>query len=600
MTKVLKPVCEYQSNPLGIDVINPRFSWQLQADRRGVKQLAYQVLAVSDASLLGEGNADLWDSGKVNSDQSIHIVYAGKALSSRQRVTWQVTVWDELGKTATSEISWFELGLLDKSDWQASWISAALSGGARSSVPVPFFRKAFKVSKPVVKARLYSTALGVYECSVNGEIVGKDVFAPGWTDYHKQIRYQVYDVTSLLKPGDNALGALLGDGWAAGFVGMGNRQVYVDKAQFFAQLELVYEDGSSEVIVTDDSWKHQFGPILESDMLMGEHYDARLELSGWNTSVYDDSDWLAVETHTHSEINLVASNAPMIQRMVELKTSVPIETRQDFLSKRDTIDLGQNMVGRVRFKGSAPKGTTIELRFAEVLDEKGHVYTANLRSATATDVYTFKGEGEEVWETKFTFHGFRYVEVKNYPSEVTADTVTGIVLYSAMPETGSFECSDPLINRLQSNILWGQRGNFLDVPTDCPQRDERLGWTGDIQVFVRTAAFNMNVAPFMSKWANDVRDAQSDKGAVPAVVPSAGITLDDGGPAWADAAVICPWTIYLCYGDTNILAGNYDVMRRFMDFIVNESLGYVRCAPITQAGWALVTGSRSMRIPHVT
>jgi len=274
----------------------------------------------------------------------------------------------------------------------------------------------------------------------------------------------------------------------------------------------------------------------------------------------------------------------MIRRMLELKPVAPPTTTRDFLGKRDLLDMGQNMVGRVRFKGSAPKGTTVVMKFAEVLDKRGQIYTDNLRSARATDVYTFKGEGEEVWEPKFTFHGFRYVELSGYPNEVTADTVTGVVLYSDMEQTGEFECSDPLLNQLQSNILWGQRGNFLDVPTDCPQRDERLGWTGDIQVFASTAAFNMNVAGFLTKWADDVRDAQNEQGAVPAVVPNAGIKLPDGGPAWADAAIICPWTVYQSYGDKKILADNYDVMQNFMDFALNESPGHVRCAPDYE-GW---------------
>ena len=317
---------------------------------------------------------------------------------------------------------------------------------------------------------------------------------------------------------------------------------------------------------------------------MGEAYDARLELPGWDAPAYDDRAWLDVACFEHPEVSLVASNGPMIRRMAERTTEAPIATVNHLFKKIDIVDLGQNMVGRVRFKGSAPRGTTIIVRFAEVLDEDGGIYTDNLRSATATDVYTFKGEGEEVWETRFTFHGFRYVEIQDYPGDVTPDTVTGVVLYSDMPQTGHFACSDALIDRLQSNIVWGQRGNFLDVPTDCPQRDERLGWTGDIQVFVRTAAFNMDVAGFMTKWAKDLRDAQTERGAVPAVVPHAGLRLSDGGPAWSDAAVICPWTIYLCYGDKAILEENYDVMTRFMEFMLEESPGYVRCAPDYQ-GW---------------
>lgn len=581
MTNIVSTTCEYRKNPLGIDVLRPRFSWQIQTDRYGAKQSAYRIKVSRDASC-NEG--DVWDSGQVGSDESVLVPYGGPALQSRWRLFWRVTIWDERGDESTSEPAWFEMGLLEPADWEASWIAAKLSGGARTNVPVPQLRKTFHVDKPVANARLYATALGVYESTLNGQRVGDDVFAPGWTDYTKRVRYQVYDLTSQIRQGENALGALLGDGWAAGFVGMGNRQVYVDKPRFLAQLELTFTDGTTQKVVTDESWRHQFGPILASDMLMGEAYDARLELPGWNAPGFDARDWLPVETFEHPEVQLVATNGPMIRPMLELKSSAPIGTQHDFLNKRDTVDLGQNMVGRVRFRGSAPRGTTVVLRFAEVLGEDGRIYTDNLRTAAATDAYTFKGEGEEVWESKFTFHGFRYVEVKDYPGEVTPDTVTGVVLYSDMPETGTFECSDPLLNQLQRNIVWGQRGNFLDVPTDCPQRDERLGWTGDIQVFASTAAFNMNVAGFLTKWAEDVRDAQSEAGAVPAVVPKAAFGLEDGGPAWADAAVICPWTVYRCYGDLRILQDNWDVMERFMNFVARESPGHIRCAPGYE-GW---------------
>ena len=580
---VTQPLCEYRKNPLGIDVTQPRLGWKLACDRRGVKQTAYQVLAATAPDLLSEGQADLWDSGKVETDRSIHVVYGGQPPSSRQRVHWRVTAWDDAGETAESENAWFEMGLLESSDWQARWIGAALTGGPRSNVPIPFLRKSFEVTQAVKRARLYATAVGVYECSLNGKTVGEDVLAPGWTDYHERLRYQVYDVTDLVKEGDNALGALLGDGWAVGFVGISNRQQYFDKAGLLVQLELTLEDGTVQTVVSDEGWKHQFGPIVESDLLMGEAYDARLELPGWDAPGFDDSGWLNVETYPHS-LTLVATNGPLVRRVMELTPSAPVVAKHDLLRKRDIVDLGQNMVGRVRFRGSAPRGTTVVFRFAEVLDENGDMYTANLRSARATDAYTFKGEGEEVWESKFTFHGFRYVELSGYPGEVTADTITGVVLYSDMAQTGHFECSDPLLNQLQSNIVWGQRGNFLDVPTDCPQRDERLGWTGDIQVFARTAAFNMDVAGFMTKWARDVRDAQNDAGAVPAVVPNASITLPDGGPAWADAAVICPWTVYQCYGDTRILEENYDVMSRFMDFLLRTSPDHIRCAPGYE-GW---------------
>jgi alpha-L-rhamnosidase len=583
MTEIGNLTCEYRKNPLGIDVVSPRFSWQLQTDRRGAKQTAYHILAASSEALLQEGKADVWDSSKQESDQSVHVTYAGRKLTSRQRVYWKVTVWDEIGAANESETAWFEMGLLKRSDWKAKWIGAALSGGARSTIPVPFFRKTFSLPKGVTSARLYVTALGLHQCSINDHNVSDDVFTPGWTDYNKRIQYQVYDVTHLLHEGENALGALLGDGWAAGFVGLGNRQLYTNKPKLLAQLEVMLSDGSTVTIISDKTWRHQFGPILESDMFMGEAYDARLELTNWDTPTYDDKSWLKVEGVEAPTGALVATNGPTVKRIQELKPVNDPVNKSDFIRKRYIFDMGQNMVGWVRLKGSAPEGANAVLRFAEVLNPDGSLYTTNLRDARATDVYTFKGEGEEIWEPTFTFHGFRYVELTGYPGEVSRDTITGVVVHSEMEQTGTFECSDPTINQLQSNILWGQKGNFVDVPTDCPQRDERLGWTGDIQVFVRTAAFNMDVAGFMTKWANDVTDSQSEAGAVPAVVPGV-ISLTDGGPAWADAAVICPWTIYLCYGDKAILENNYATMTKFMDFLERESIALIRCHP-NYKGW---------------
>jgi len=577
--------CEFRVNPLGLDGSVLHLGWQLHSDQPGARQSAYQLLAATDPKRLNSGKADLWDSGRVESDQSIQVVYAGKPLTSRQRVYWRVRVWDEADALLESDTTWFEMGLLARAEWKAKWIGATLTGGPRTTIPAPYLRKAFTLPAKVKTARLYITALGLYDCTINGKAVSSDVLAPGWTNYHKRVQYNVYDVTKLLKAGDNAIGVILGDGWAAGFVGLGPRQVYVDRPRLLAQLEITLTDGSTQRITSDRTWKQQFGPLLENDLLMGEAYDARLELPGWDTADFDDKSWLRVQTFTDPGMALVATTGPTIRRIEELQPiSEPVQNR-NFITSSAIFDLGQNMVGRVRFRGKAPAGTTIALRFAEVLDETGKLYTTNLRSARATDYYTFKGaKGEEVWEPRFTFHGFRYVEIVDYPGAVNRDTITGIVLHSDMAQTGEFSCSAPLINQLQHNILWGQKGNFVDVPTDCPQRDERLGWTGDIQVFARTAAFNLDVAGFMTKWAQDVADAQSPEGMVPAVVPLASIGLVDGGPAWADAAIICPWTMYLCYGDRGILAQNYGVMRKFMDWVVSASPGYIRCAP-EYAGW---------------
>ena len=585
MTSITNLVCEYRSNPLGIDVAAPRLGWQMQSDRCGARQTAYQIHAASDPQLLHENEADLWDSGKIETDQSIHAPFAGQKLISRQRVYWQVTVWDETSQVSHSDPAWFEMGLLERSVWQGEWIGAALTGGPRSTIPAPFLRKSFQLDGEIKTARLYVTALGLHECTINGQSVSEDVFAPGWTDYGNRVQYQVYDVAHLLGEGENVIGAILGDGWAVGHIAFHHRQQYFDRPRLLAQLEVTLADDRVITVATDPSWKHQFGPILEGDMIMGEAYDARLELPGWDLAGFDDQRWLGVELFEDPGIPLVATNGPTVRPINQLKPiSDPVD-RSSVSTECYIFDLGQNMVGRVRFKGNAPAGTTVTFRFAEVLNPDGTIYTDNLRTARITDYYTFKGEGEEVWEPKFTFHGFRYVEVSGYPSPVSRATITGVVIHSEMKPTGHFECSDPLLNQLQQNIVWGQKGNFLDIPTDCPQRDERLGWTGDIQVFARTAAFNMEVAGFLARWMQEVVDAQGEQGNIPPVVPRVWLEFtEDGGPAWADAVVIVPWTMYLCYGDQRILEENYPVMNKFMQFILNDSPNYIRCAPEYE-GW---------------
>ncbi len=578
MTQITDLKSEYRENPVGIDVQAPRLSWRMTTQRAGARQSAYRIVAASTATKLNAA-PDLWDSGKLESDQSVHVVYTGQKLASRQRVYWKVTVWDETGAAIESAPAFFEMGFLKKSDWKAKWIGAQLRGGQRSPVPAPYVRKSFKIHSPITSARLYVTALGFYECAINGQNVNADVFAPGWTDYNKRIQYNVYDVTSLLRQGDNAIGAVLGDGWAVGRLGWtATRQHYVDRPRLLAQLEITHADGRTQLITSDGTWKQQFGALLDNDMQAGEAYDARLEMPGWDSPGFDDKRWLPVATFESSAATLVATNGPTVRRMEEIKpVSDPVITRSS-LGATAIYDLGQNMVGRVRFRGSAPAGTTIAIRYAEVLDAKGALYTANLRTARATDYYTFKGEGEEIWEPRFTFHGFRYVEIAGYTGECNRDTITGIVLHSDITVTGSFECSDPMINQLQHNILWGQKGNFVDVPTDCPQRDERLGWTGDIQVFAQTAALNMNVAGFLSKWLRDVGDAQSERGEIPAVVPNKPSLMPDSGPAWSDAAVVVPWALYQAYGDSRVLADNYAMMSRFMDYLQEVSPNLIRCA----------------------
>ena len=568
--------CEYRINPLGIDVLQPRLSWQLESDQRGTHQTAYRILAAASENALSNDSL-LWDSGKVISNQSIHVPYEGPALISSQRVYWKVWVWDETEQEAESNSAWWEMGLLETADWEAQWIGAPFSGGPRTTSPAPYLRKEFKVTKPIASARLYATALGLYECYLNGLRVGDALLTPGWTDYNKHIQYQVYDVTDLIQSGTNACGALLGDGWSVGHIAHVGRQRYTDRPQLLAQIVLTYDDGSQEIIASDKSWKIIQSPILESDMLMGESYDARRELTDWCNLGYDDSSWWPAEVFADNGAELVATNGPAVKRQEELK-AVNIHEIPDFVNQRWIFDMGQNMVGWVRLRVRGEQGTTVSIRYAEVLNPDGTLYTANLRSARNTDYYTLKGGEEEIWEPHFLFHGFRYVELLGYPGSATEETVTGIVVHSDTTPTGTFECSDPMINQLQHNIIWGQKGNFVDVPTDCPQRDERLGWTGDAQVFIRTAAFNMNVAGFFTKWTRDIEDAQLPNGAYTPVVPNPDVlSIGEGGPAWADAGVICPWTIYQCYGDVSILEDRYASMQRFIEFLSKTSKNGLRC-----------------------
>jgi alpha-L-rhamnosidase len=462
----------------------------------------------------------------------------------------------------------------------ASWIASSVVGGPRTTAPAPYFRKRFSLPGEVASARLRVTALGLYECEINGVRVGDHVFAPGWTNYHVRVPFQEYDVTTLLQKGDNALGAVLGDGWYCGFIAWKERQFYGDRPKFVASLEGVSAAGSPFRVVTDGSWLTATGGILESDFQLGETYDARREIESWSRADCDETSWHPVEIAEDPGIRFDPQRMPPVRRIAEI-APVQVTLLPNHWPKPCRIfDLGQNFSGRAKIAVTAPRGTTFSIRFGEVLNPDGTVYQANLRSARSTDYYTCRGGGEEVWEPRFTFHGFRYVEIRGLPPEHSV-AVTGVVLHSDLKLTGAFSCSNPLLNKLQENIVWSQRSNFLEVPTDCPQRNERMGWTGDAQVFVRTACFNMDVREFFHKWMQDFRDAQKPGGAVPAIIPEPGvIPFEEGGPAWSDATIICPWTIYLCYGDSTILADHYDSMVRYMDFVIRERcLDHIRSHP---------------------
>lgn len=570
--KLVQLRVESRRDPIGLDAPRPSLRWQIEADVRGVRQAAYEIrVARSEADLTQAGRL-AWESGKVSSDQSVGVPYGGPALGARQRYYWQVRVEDTDGRrSAWSEPAFWEMGLRSATDWSARWIESAIAEDSAVPGPSPLLRKDFTLRGKPARARVYVTSLGVYDLRLNGTRVGNDLLTPGWTDYTKRIQYQTYDVTALLRTGPNAVGAILGDGWYRGTVGFfGQRHHYGDKVALLLQLEVTYDDGRTEMIGSDETWKAATGPILHSDLYAGEAYDARLERSGWDSAGYDDHTWSAVKAMPPPAAALIAQVGPPVRRIEEI-TPVRIFTTPDGLT---VADLGQNMVGWIRLRVAGPAGTTVTLRHAEALDQAGNFYTANLRLARQTIAYTLKGGGPEVFEPHFTFQGFRFVAIEGYPGKLPPGALTGIVIHSDLARTGEFETSNQLVNQLQHNILWSQKGNFVDLPTDCPQRDERMGWTGDAQVFASTAAFNMDSEAFFRKWLGDLAAEQLESGSVPWTVPdilrtwalrrpgsATAETIPAAGAAgWSDAATIIPWTLYLAYGDRAILEAQYRSM----------------------------------------
>jgi alpha-L-rhamnosidase len=565
---------EYSADPVGIDVAVPRLSWQILTAHRGHGQSAYQIQVANSREDLIAARTLRWDSGQVASNQSTFVPYAGPALGSSERVYWRVRVWDETGKISTwSEPSFLETGLLRPQDWRAKWITATWPEDRTHPAPSPYFRKGFEVHGEIRSARLYITALGLYEARINGQRVGDALLTPGWTSYDHRISYQTFDVTQQLRPGANALGAVLGSGWYRGALTWeSKRNIFGDQLALLAQLRIVYADGREEIIGTDPSWKAAKGPILYSEIYAGESYDARLERAGWDLPGADEHDWSPVAVVEHTIDTLVAQYGPLIRGCEEVK---PVSLKRG--PDGDTIiDFGQNLVGFVRFRVRGAAGSTVTLRHGELLDGKGRLYTANLRAADQKITYVLKGDADETFSPHFTFQGFRYVSLAGYPGEAAADAFTAIVVHSDAPITGNWESSDPRLNRLYQNIVWSQKGNFVGVPTDCPQRDERLGWTGDAQVFARTASFNMNVGAFFTRWLRDVAADQKADGCVPWVVPdvlSRNEPTTPGSAGWSDVAVVVPWTLHLVYGDRRVLENQYDSMKRWVEYIRGRAVG---------------------------
>jgi alpha-L-rhamnosidase len=728
-------LCDGMTNPLGISNARPQFSWRLPQTGVPTKQTAYRLLVASDPSLLKSGRADIWDSGKIDSPESVNVPYAGPALEARHRYYWTIRAFENGDhELADSKPAWFEMGLLSASDWQAQWIArdskefsddrasnplwigpaapvpprasgvveakeqyrfvfqlsdvptnavlfitgretlgAWLNGtqvlaptpkppygnlyrwgtfrtldvspqlragenalaaevlynpyagqspaliamlrvtmqdgkvvrlvtsqkwkttsgasgnwqaesfddaswpeatnldeqGLNGFIPWPpqpagLLRKSFALTKPFISARLYVTALGSYQFHINGKRVDNQILAPGWTDYRKRIAYQTYDVSSMLHIGANAMGALLGEGWYATTLGFSGRRYNFGfpPPRLLAQLEVRYGDGSCAVFVSDGSWRTSESAVLRSSLYDGEDFDARREQPGWDRIEFNALGWENVQIEPGNGALLEGQDFQPIRAKITLAPRSVVEKSPGVY----VFDMGQNMVGWARLRVSGPRGAKVTMRFGEVLDREGRFYNSNMRTAREEDTYILRGEGTEIYEPHFTYHGFRYVEVTGYPGNPSADAITGIAFYTDAPRTIRFTSANSGINRLFENILWSQRGNFESVPTDCPQRDERLGWMGDAEVFWRTAVYNAHLQAFTHKYTADIRDAQSPSGAYSDVSPRIPM-VGEGSPGWADAGIILPWTAYTQYRDKRILSENWDAMQHYMQFL---------------------------------
>jgi alpha-L-rhamnosidase len=599
--------CEYLTAPEAIESPAPRLSWQIESSRRGAAQSAWQVRVASTAAKLAAGDADLWDSGRVAGTATNQIAYAGRPLASRAECFWQVRVWDETGTASgwSAPARW-AMGLLRPEDWRAEWISyrdAEPLHTDRKALHLPpprLYRKEFSVGKTVRRAVVHASALGIYDLYCNGQRVGDAFFQPGWSDYLQRAYYRSHDVTALVRSGaPNALGVVVAEGWYSGYLGYAllvgygpnkaGRYFYGKTPALLAQLDIDYSDGSHETVGTDGSWRvTDRGPTREADLLMGEAYDARMELGDWTVPGYDATTWSAVvAAATNPRVKAVYSDAGGQRDMdlgfvkppkMQAYAAPPIRVTQELPAKRvsepkpgvHVFDLGQNFAGVVRLRIKGAAGTRVRLRYGEMVNPDGTVMTENLRKARATDFYTLRGDpAGETWSPRFTYHGFQYVELTGLAASPPLEAITGLVVHNDTPPAGNFECSDPVLTQFGRNAQWTQRANFVEVPTDCPQRDERLGWMGDAQAYVRTASFNADVASFFTKWSDDVEEAQRSFGAYadyspyPMVHGSAGKSF---GTGWTDAGIICPWTMWKTYGDARLVERHWASMTRFMEW----------------------------------
>ena len=594
--------CEYLENPLGIDVVKPRLSWEMNSPQFNKSQSAYEILVASSIEKLNNNQGDLWDTGKELSGQSVHVTYAGSSLKSRQKCYWKVRVWDESDKISEwSEVNSWEMAFLNESEWEASWIEAPrvynwtkLRLYTRSLEkadtkldyePAPYLRRTFSVNGKIKQARAYVSGLGYYEMYLNGKKMRDHVLDPSFTDYDKRVQYVTYDVTRDLLEGKNALGVLLGDGWYnmhSRAVWSFDRAPWKDRPTCLVQLEIEYEDGTIDKILSNESWKAAPSPTTYNDIRQGEKYDARLEIPEWNTADFDDKEWIGVREKSGPKGQLVAQMIPANKVMRELKpVSIKSPKPGTYL-----VDMGQNTAGWIQLKVKGESGDVVQMKFGEILNADGTLDQSNINRhhrepEFQVASYTLKGGMVETWEPKFTYYGFQYVEISGYPGELSKDDIIGKVVHTSFEEAGSFVCSNEILNRIHHASEWSYISNFLGYPTDCPQR-EKNGWTGDAHLSAETGLLTFNAEAAYTKWLNDCKDAQLKSGKLPGIVPTSGWGYDFGdrmphgyGPAWDGAYIWVPWYMYLYSGDVKVFMDHYENMKKCVDFMTEKANDHI-------------------------
>ncbi len=563
--KIINLKLENKQTPLGVDIQQPRFSWNLDSDQRGTRQKAYRILVSSSENF--DDLSVIWDSKKIESDQSIQIFYKGKKLESNKKYFWKVNVWDQNGNKHASPASFWTTGLFKKTEWKAQWIGLDRAEGSdapdfmRRKLSARMLRKEFKLQKKVKRATVFVSGLGLYELYLNGKKIGDQVLAPALTEYNKTIFYNTFDVTGNLRSNTNVIGIILGNGrYFAPRTHQPTKTRTYGFPKAICQLEIEYDDGTKKTVITDRSWKLTTkGPIRKNNEYDGEFYDARMEMNGWNKIGFDDTKWIPVEIVTKPGENLIAQPNEPIKIMEELN---PVSVKE-ISTGTFIFDMGQNMVGWTALTVKGDRGDTITLRFAERLNDDGTLFLKNLRSAKVTDTYILKGDQKEVWEPRFTYHGFRYVEMKGYPGKPGLKALKGKVVHDALEVTGSFNCSNPMINKIYKNAYWGIRGNYRSIPTDCPQRDERQGWLGDRSAESTGESFIFDISNLYAKWIGDMRDAQKENGSIPDVAPSYWPIYSDN-TTWPGTYLFASEMLYNQYGDLKIIKDNYPYMQKWI------------------------------------